>query len=256
MHVIVTGGSSGIGLAIARLAVKDGHRVSIIARNPERLQGAARDLISMPDALVHAVSADVTDPGRIDVAIADCESHFGSCDLLVASAGVVEPAVFAEMRAEIFRGQIETNLIGVVNTLRPVFPAMQNRGRGSIMIVSSGAALIGLPGYSAYCASKAALVAFTESIRCEARYDVRISIAFPPDTETPQYVEELPKRPVQAQAIMGVSPVWPVDSVAKKIYSAAITGRETVHFGWKLKALALFGPLLKPLIYRAFSRRV
>lgn len=254
MHVIITGGSSGIGLSIAKLAAADGHKVSIIARDRGRLERASQELRSIPAADIHSVSADVMDGDKIEAAIAECVSHLGPCDLLVASAGVVEPAYFEEMPLSIFQAQVETNFFGVVNTVRAVFPAMQTLGRGSIMIVSSGAALIGLPGYTAYCASKAALASFAESLRCEAKPRVNIAIAFPPDTATPQLLAELPKRSAAAATLMGNSPIWPVETVAKEIYATAKSGGRTVHFGWQLKVLAVFGPVIKPLIYRFLSR--
>ncbi|NTJ43585.1 SDR family oxidoreductase [Agrobacterium larrymoorei] len=256
MHVIITGGSSGIGLAVARLAAADGHHVSIIGRDIDRLKGASRELRSVPGATILSVTADVANREQIEAAIAECVAQFGHCDLLVASAGVVEPAFFVEMPPSTFQMQVETNFFGVVNAVRAVLPAMQKERRGSIMIVSSGAALIGLPGYAAYCASKAALVSFAESLRCETEKEVKIAVAFPPDTDTPQLVMELPKRSAAARGLMGKSPIWPVETVANEIYGAFKTGRETVHFGWKLKALALLGPLVKPLIYRYLSRRV
>ncbi len=256
MHVIITGGSSGIGLAVARLAAADGHRVSIIGRDMDRLECASQELRLVPGAAIHSVSADVADREKIEAAIAKCVGEFGHCDLLVASAGVVEPAFFSEMPPSTFQMQIETNFFGVVNAVRAVLPAMQKERRGSIMIVSSGAALIGLPGYTAYCASKAALVSFAESLRCETEREVKIALAFPPDTDTPQLLVELPKRPAAARRLMGESPTSSVGTVANEIYVAFKSGRETVHFGWKLKALALLGPLVKPLIYRYLSLRI
>ncbi|MES5100720.1 SDR family oxidoreductase [Agrobacterium sp. BA1120] len=252
MHVIITGGSSGIGLAVARLAVAEGHKVSIIARNPDRLRDALKALDN--SAHTQAVCADVKDAIAIDNAIRTCMEKFGDCDVLVTSAGIVEPALFNELTEAQFNEQFETNFLGTVNAVRAVYPLMKTRGNGSIMMIASGAALIGIPGYTAYCASKAALASFAESLRSEVGQDVHVGISFPPDTLTPQLAVELPKRPVAAQALMGSHKAWPVEKVAEGVFNGIRRRKKQVHFGWELEALAWLGPFIKPFIYKKVRR--
>ncbi|SCX27216.1 2-(R)-hydroxypropyl-CoM dehydrogenase [Agrobacterium sp. DSM 25558] len=247
MHFIITGGSSGIGLVVAQLALAEGHRVSIIARNPDRLKDAL-DTLQYGEN-VQALVADVKDADAIAQAIKTCSERFGDCDVLITSAGTVEPAFFSELTTTQFNEQLETNFFGTVNAIRAVYPDMERRGHGSIMMIASGAALIGIPGYTAYCASKAALASFAESLRSEVGRRIHIGISFPPDTLTPQYASEILKRPVAAHALLGSHTAWPVEKVAKGVFSGIRRRKKEVHFGWQLNALSWLGPFIKPFIY-------
>lgn len=253
MHVIVTGGSSGIGLEVARLYLGAGASVSIIARDGARLEQARLDLeksAASNSGRLRVASADVAKESDLRAAVSACEDAFGPCDVLIASAGVVEPALFEDQSSEIFARQIETNLFGTVNSLRAVYPSMKARRSGRIMVISSGAALIGIHGYSAYCASKAALVGLVEALATEASpFGVRILICFPPDTLTPQYEAELPKRSAEASRMMGAAPAWRPEAVAEKIVQAVDRGAARVYFGFSLTALGWFGSLIKPVVY-------
>lgn len=123
------------------------------------------------------------------------------------------------------------------------------------MLISSGAALIGIPGYSAYCASKSALAAFGETLRSELHGSgVTVSMSFPPDTLTPQYEREILLRPKLAQRLMGTVPPWPVDKVAKKIVLGTEKGAPQVHFGASLTMLSYFSAFIKPLLYWRMQR--
>jgi 3-dehydrosphinganine reductase len=187
-HVIITGGSSGIGLAVAQELVVRGARVSLIARNPKRLDKAKTVLQSgSNEAAVFTVSADVTDHQAAAKAVADCEAHFGPVDALITSAGITRPGVFEELPIDEFEKQIRVNYLGTAYTVRAVVPGMKKRKNGRIVMVSSQAGQIGIYGYTAYSASKFALRGFAESLRMElAPHNVHVSVDYPPDTQTPQ----------------------------------------------------------------------
>lgn len=260
MHVIITGGSSGIGLALARRYLAGGSSVTIVGRSRARLDAAQRELstgaLEEVPAGLRVAEADVCDETALGAAIAAAEKVLGPCDLLIASAGVVSPAPFDRMDVKSFAMQVETNLIGTANAIRCVYAAMKERRRGRILMISSGAALIGIHGYTAYCASKAALVGFSEALRVEAApYGIQIAICYPPDTETPQFVNELPFRSPQAVAVMGTVRPWTADRVAERIERLLAKGAEVIHFGPRLSLLARFGPLVKPVLYWWFMRR-
>lgn len=258
MHIIITGGSSGIGLALARAYLTRGASVTIIGRSPQRLEEAGALLASsQPDGAsrLYLGAADVRDEsGLVKVVEAAC-ARFGACDLMVSCAGIVAPVPFEQLTAERFAEQVDINLVGTANAVRAVYASMKQRGGGTVLIVSSGAALIGLHGYTAYCASKAALVGFAESLRMEAElHGVRIAICYPPDTDTPQLAGELPLRSREAAHVMGRLRPWAADVVAGKIVRSLERGRRDIHFGGSLALLARFGPLVKPMLYWWFLR--
>ncbi|MBB3609083.1 SDR family oxidoreductase [Rhizobium sp. BK602] len=260
MHVIVTGGSSGIGLAIARLYALRGDRISLLARHSGRLEQALGELVALSGvdpSRIQIASADVASASQVQEAVGICERSFGPCDILIASAGIVEPCAFDEMPADVFDEQIATNLLGTANAVRVVYSGMKARRSGKIMLVSSGAALIGIYGYGAYCASKSALTGFAEALGVEAAvFGIRVSICFPPDTLTPQYRREMSMRPPQAELLMGTVKPWSAEAVAARIVRGLDRGRRQIHFGPTLTALAYFGPLVKPALIWWFSRKI
>ncbi len=259
MHVIVTGGSSGIGLAIAKLYATRGDRVSLLARHPGRLEQARAEIISLSgidSARIQIASVDVASADQTTAAIEICEASFGPCDILIASAGIVEPRAFDAMSASIFEEQISINFLGTANAVRSVYRGMKARRSGRIMMISSGAALVGIFGYTAYCASKSALVGFAEALSAEAEaFGVRISICFPPDTLTPQYRREISMRPAEAKILMGSVKPWSAEAVAARIVRGLEQGKAKIHFGFSLAALAYFGPLIKPPLMWFISRK-
>ena len=259
MHVIVTGGSSGIGLAIAKLYAARGAWVSLLARDTGRLEEARAEIAMLPgvdSAFIRTASVDVASAEQTTEAVRLCEAFFGPCDILVASAGIVEPRTFDAMSASVFDEQISVNLLGTANAVRAVYKGMKSRRGGRIMMISSGAALIGMFGYSAYCASKSALAGFAEALSAEAgAWGVQISICFPPDTMTPQYAREIALRPREAEILMGAVKPWSAEEVAARIVRGMDRGRQKIHFGFSLTALAYFGPLIKPLLLWWFSRK-
>ncbi|QPB18719.1 SDR family NAD(P)-dependent oxidoreductase [Rhizobium sp. 007] len=258
MHVIVTGGSSGIGLAVAKAYAARGERVSLIARDAARLDQAVRDVQAVSKGgSSFAVSADVSKHEDLAFAVKACETANGPCDVLIASAGIVEPAAFDAISAAAFDQQITTNLLGTANAARAVYHSMKARGQGTIMVVSSGAALIGLHGYAAYCASKSALKGFAEAVQAEAvGTGIRVSICFPPDTLTPQYQREMTMRPWQAEVLMGKVKPWTAEAIAQRIIAGIDRNRSKIHFTLSLMALAYLGPFIKPLLSRWYRYRL
>lgn len=259
-HVIITGGSSGIGFALASIYAARGARVSLIARSREVLQRAQADIAASTGTgagNLRTEVADVAQEGEIEAAIGRCEAAFGPCDVLVTSAGIVEPGRFEELDSASFRRQMETNFAGTVHAVRAVYEGMKRRGRGRIMMISSGAGLIGIYGYAAYCASKFAVHGFAQALRSEARpHGVSVSVCFPPDTQTPQFQRELAFRPPEAAKVMGTVRPWPAEAVAKSIAKGIDQGRFEVYFGTTLFLLGRFGPAVRPLLNWWFDRAI
>jgi NAD(P)-dependent dehydrogenase (short-subunit alcohol dehydrogenase family) len=174
---LVTGGSRGIGLAIAGALVASGADVVITGRDQSHLEASVSKLSSTK---VAGVRADVRDPADAAQAVAATVERFGGLDILINNAGVGLFANVAEMSVEAWRQVFDTNVTGAFYCCREAIPRMRQRGGGWIVNISSLAGANPFPGGAAYCASKAALNAFGEALMQEVRYDdIRVSTVLP-----------------------------------------------------------------------------
>lgn len=180
--VWITGGGSGIGRALARSFAADGYRVAISGRREAPLDETA----STHPAAIRCHPLDVTEGDAADRVVAAIESAMGPIDIAVLNAGIYQPMWADGFDRDGFRRTIETNLIGVGNTLAPLLKRMGARGAGTIVIVASVAGYSGLPGAAAYGAAKAGLLNMAEALYPDARrLGVRIAIVNPGFVETP-----------------------------------------------------------------------
>lgn len=161
-HAVVAGGGSGIGFAIAAELAGAGCVVTIMGRDRERLETAARDL-----PVGHAVACDVTDPQSVELAFQTACQNAGPIDILVNGAGIVRTAPFAKQSARDWDEMWRTNLLGSVHTIQQVLEPMRNLPSGRIINVASTASLKGYAYVSAYCASKHALLGLTRALALE-----------------------------------------------------------------------------------------
>ena len=183
--VIVTGGSSGIGRAVAAAFLTRGARVMIGARDAGRLKEALRTLGDGSGGEVDGAAVDVRDHDQVQTFVAKTIDRFGGLDILVNNAGVGGFASIADQSLEEWRSIIETNLSGVFYCCRAAIPHLRRRGGGFIVNVSSLAGKNAFTGGGAYCASKAALNMFSEVLMQEVRYDdIRVSYVMPGSVAT------------------------------------------------------------------------
>jgi len=186
-RAIVTGGTKGIGYAIAKSVLSSGGRVMITGRNQSGVDQAVRTLsASATDkASVAGAAADVRDRKATDALVADAARRFGGLDLLVNNAGVGQFTDVASMSDAAWDETIATNLTGVFYCTRAAIPAMKTSGGGWIINIASIAGRNYFPRGAAYCASKAGLIAFSESLMQEVRYDnIRVSVIIPGSVAT------------------------------------------------------------------------
>jgi NAD(P)-dependent dehydrogenase (short-subunit alcohol dehydrogenase family) len=181
---VVTGGASGIGLAVARLAVAHGARVALLDRDAQALAGACAAL----GPSCEGFTCDVTDPAAVNAAVESAVQWLGGLDAVVNSAGVDAVVPLGQTTdAQWFRA-MAVNLNGPMFVCRACLPHLKRAGGGSIVNVASGAALSPLRHRTAYCASKAALVMFGKALAIEAADDhIRVNAVCPGAVDTPLF---------------------------------------------------------------------
>jgi len=165
---IVTGASSGIGKALALRLGAEGYRVGLIARRGGELEAAAAAIAAAGGAAVPAV-ADVADRAALRAAVALVEGRLGPADVMVANAGFGASTRLDPLNTADVEQTIRVNVLGVIYSVEAVLPGMLARRRGHLLAISSLAAFKGLPGESAYCASKAAVNTYMEGLRIAVR---------------------------------------------------------------------------------------
>lgn len=204
-NVIVTGGSSGIGKATARVLVQRGANVTIIARRQALLDATLAEFEAervAPAQVFQAHSADLSDWGQAQVAIAAVTAGGHTPDILMNAAGIAHPGYFEELPIAVFRRMMDVDFFGTLYPTKLVAPMMMARHSGHIVNFSSVAGFLGVFGYSAYGAAKFAVRGFSEVLRSELKpYGVHVHVVFPPDTDTPQLHEENKMKPPETREI-------------------------------------------------------
>jgi short-subunit dehydrogenase len=177
---IVTGASSGIGLATARALAARGGKVALVARSTQALDDLAATL---PGSL--AVTADMTDFDRVRRAIGDSNHHYGRVDGLVNNAGRSYAATIEEIDPAVFDEIFHLNVLGPIVAMQSVIPILRRQGGGSIVNINSGTAFMTIPQYGVYSSSKRALLGFSLTARAELAGDgIVVSEVYPFVTAT------------------------------------------------------------------------
>jgi len=252
---VITGGSSGIGQACARLLAAEGAKVYLLARSKERL-AATVEGIARTAGEAHALSVDVTSGEQLAEAAAAVEKAEGRVDVLVAGAGIMDLGPACELPRELFEAMMRVNYFGVIDTVRSFLPLVQRGQRKRIAILSSLAAKIAPPYFSAYSASKAAVTGFAHALRQELHpQGIRVILIHPGPTATPlvdgylggEYYPVPPGVPV-------VSP----ELVAKATLKAIDRGRREVFVPRRLAVTAWLAGIVPgavDLTYRMVGRK-
>ena len=183
---VITGGSRGIGLATARALLQQGASVAITGTNPATLKAGRDELLSnaAADRIVSEL-ADVRDYGAVEAALGRIDSALGGIDILVNNAGVGVFKPVADMTVDEWHTVMDTNLTGVFYCCHAALPYLRKRGGGWIINISSLASRNAFVNGAAYCASKSALNAFSESLMQEVRYEgIRVAYVLPGSVNT------------------------------------------------------------------------
>lgn len=255
-NVIVTGGSSGIGFETARQFGRLGARLHLLARDPERLETARRSLLEElgPDAPVRTCAVDVADQPAVSAAIrAICGS--GGLAALVCSAGISRVGRFEEMPAEDFEIVLRTNYLGTAYAILAAWPYLKTAGQACLGLVSSVAGYTGIYGYAAYAPTKFAMTGLAECLRMEGRpIGIRVTVVFPPDTETPLLEYERAHAPAETRAITAGAKQLSAAAVAEKFVAGIMRGDFEVYCNVESRLIRLFKTLIPGGYYRLLDR--
>ncbi|MGH3149026.1 MAG: oxidoreductase [Rubrobacter sp.] len=174
---LITGGSSGFGLAIAQAALSRGDSVVATSRRPETLKHLTE---AAPEGRARALALDVTDLASIEAAVEGTLEHFGRVDVLLNNAGHGQVGAAEETTEEELREIFDVHVFGPAALVRAVLPAMRRQGSGAIVQLSSFGGQVAYPGFSAYCATKFALEGFSEALAPEvAPFGIKVLIVEP-----------------------------------------------------------------------------
>jgi 3-dehydrosphinganine reductase len=221
---IITGGSSGIGLATARILAREGSDIILVARSEPRLKAALLILEEERQKLDQSFRfcpIDVSDPEGVRNRLIPLLEEGKPIDLLVNCAGTVVTDYFENIGLERFDRVMAVNLRGPWIMTKALLPRILAPG-GRIVNVASMAGILGLFGYTAYGSSKWALVGFSDALRAElAGKGISVSVLCPPDTDTPQLAEENLTKPAETRAVSGNTKVMSPNRVARSLLSGA-----------------------------------
>jgi short-subunit dehydrogenase len=243
--VMVTGASSGIGGALAIELAKRGARLGLIARRADALTEIAERARA---AGSHAVvlPADVRDADSLRAVAEKLQLEIGPVDVLIANAGIGPTRDGSELNAKEVSDVININVIGAANSVGAVLPEMMARGQGHLVVISSLAAYRGLPRSAAYCASKAAVSAFFESLRLDLEpRGIAVTIIHPGFIKTPL----TSGREAQMPFLMEL------DDAVQKIVRAIEKRKKSYAFPWQLASIVRAGMIMPIWMYDWISRK-
>ena len=250
--VLITGGSSGLGLALANLLAAQGANVWLIARRKDVLENAYKALPTTSGQRHGKIAADVSDWGQVQTAVANIIREAGIPDLLINCAGYAHPGYVQEIPIDVFREMMDVDYFGTVNMVKALLPHMLERGDGYIVNISSAAGFLAPFGYSAYTPAKYAVRGFSDVLRLELKpLGVRVSVAFPPDMDTPGMVNENKTKPFETTEAFS-STLVPTGPVAKAILNGVKRGQYIILPGFETKLyyylVFLLGNAIYPLL--------
>lgn len=243
MRVFITGASSGIGEALARHYAARGATLGLVARRTASLQALSAKLGTQ----CHLYPLDVTDFPALAAAGADFIAQAGVPDIVIANAGISVGTLTEEIDdLPAFRRVFDTNVMGMVHTFQPFIAAMRTTGRGRLVGIASVAGIRGLPGAGAYCASKAAAIAYLESLRVELRASgIQVVTLAPGYIATPMTA----KNPYPMPFLM------PAERAAQSMAAAIARGARFSVMPWQMGIVAQLLRLLpRPLFDAIFAR--
>lgn len=243
--VMITGASSGIGKGLALEIASRGARLGLLARREDLLNEIVTE-IKKQDGTAMAATGDVRDPKAVSAAADRFRAELGPIDVLIANAGIGTSKHAAQLDPEQVAEVININVLGAVNSAAAVTPEMIKRGSGQLVAISSLAGYRGLAKSAAYCASKAALSSYFESLRIDLRHTgVSVTIIHPGFIKTPLTAGRAAKMPYLME----------LDDAVRKMVTAIEKGRKLYAFPWQLATIVRAGMIMPVAMYDWIAER-
>lgn len=257
-HAIVTGGTSGIGLAAARRLALSGAHVSLLAVDGiDHGLAVLRTPPQRPGQQLDAVRVDVTDAAAVRGAAGALAARHGACDLLLAAAGGAAPGLLDQLDEAVFRTQMELNYFGALHAILAVLPGMVEGGGGRVVLVSSTLGLTGGFGYAAYSPAKFAVRGLAEALRSELRpQGILVSCAVPAATDTPGYAREQRTKSERQRRTVPPGRLLTPEQVAAAIVDGARRGRFLITADRRTRTMVRLSGVLAPLLRARLDRAV
>ena len=218
--IIITGGSSGAGKEMAARLARRGAHLALVARDREKLAAVKKELSAglSPGQKIGAYSCDLVNPEAVEKTFRDIRAEIGPPDILINSAGVLYEGYFEKQTLKVFRELMEINFFGTVHCIRAVLPDFRQKGGGRIVNVCSMAGLMGIFGYSAYCASKHAVAGLTHSLRHELKpQNISFHLVCPGEFASPMVDKINAYRSQENRALVHTVPVLTASEVAEAV---------------------------------------
>ncbi len=253
--VYITGGSSGIGLALAKHLSLQGADIVLFARGREGLEKAVEAVAktSPHHNKILPVTMDISSNKSVQTALSEAANKVGMPDLVINSAGVGKGDYFENISTESFETLIRTNVFGSWYLAKAAIPLLEETG-GHLVLMSSLAGLIGMYGYSAYGTSKFAVMGMAESLRNELRLrGITVSVVCPPEVTTPLVDEERKTIPPEALAVKKLAGILNADKAARSILRGIRKKRFLIMPGFLSKSVSFFHRISGGRTSRLFS---
>jgi NAD(P)-dependent dehydrogenase (short-subunit alcohol dehydrogenase family) len=259
---LITGGSRGLGLALAEELLREGASVALLARDSREMDGACQQLKRrrLPMEKLQTIRCDVTDPKQLTQAVQQADRHFGRIDVLINSAGSIAVGPFEAMELSDFTALLKLQVDAVVNATQLVLPVFRRTGEGRIVNISSIGGRIPVPHMTTYCASKFALTGLSETLAAElAPFNVKVTTVYPGLMRTGSPIQAVFKGNHEKEyAWFAAGDVMPGISVsageaARKILDGVRQGSTQVTFPMVTR-LGILGHALLPETYALLMR--
>ena len=255
--VIITGGSRGLGLLMARELKKQGARLALLARSREELMRAKEDL---DGATVLAITCDVADRAQVQQAVDIVIQHFGRVDVLINNAGIIQVGPLEHMTYGDYHQAMNVHFWGALHCTEAVLPHMRQRRSGRIVNIASIGGLIAVPHLAPYSASKFALVGYSDAVRAEVAKDgIRVTTVCPGLMRTGSAINATMKGRHEAEfawfAALSSMPLVSIDAAraARKIVAAAQRGRPHLTITPQARLAAILDRLMPNAFARAMD---